>query len=77
MIVVVHVKLGSKKGPLVEQAADGSLVVYVREAAVEGKANVAVIKLLAEYFNAPKSNVQLVAGHKSKIKIFEIITSKE
>ena len=77
MSMIVRVKPGSKKGPLVEETENGELVVYVREPAVEGKANEAVIKLLAEYFDVPKSKVQLIAGHKSKIKRFEIQENQE
>lgn len=68
----VRVKPGSKKGPLVQPALDGSLLVYVRESAVDGKANMAVAKLLAEYFNVPKTSIQMVSGYKSKIKRFQI-----
>lgn len=74
--ITVRVKPGSRKGPLIEKAADGSLVVYVREQAVEGKANEAVVKVLAEHFDVPKSKIQLVAGQKSKIKHFEIQMDK-
>jgi hypothetical protein len=68
----VRVKPGSKKGPLVQPGLDGSLLVYVREPAVDGKANIAVAKLLAGYFNIPKTSVQMVSGYKSKIKRFQI-----
>ena len=70
--ITVRVKPGSKKGPLVQLAIDGSLLVYVREPAVEGKANAAVIKLLARYFEVPKNKVRLISGHKSKSKQFII-----
>jgi uncharacterized protein YggU (UPF0235/DUF167 family) len=33
--VVIRVKPGSRKGPLVEASADGALTIYVREPAVE------------------------------------------
>ncbi len=68
----VRVKPGSKKGPLVQPGLDGSLLVYVREPAVDGKANIAVAKLLAEYFNIPKTSVQMISGYKSKTKRFQI-----
>ena len=45
--VVVTVKPGSRKGPLVTVGDDGALTVYVRERAVEGKATEAVTKVLA------------------------------
>ncbi len=39
---------------------------------IEGRANEAVLKLLAGYFKVPKTNVTLKTGQKSKIKTFEI-----
>ena len=72
MNVAVRVKPGSKKGPLVQPAIDGSLLIYVHEPAVEGKANRAVTKLLADYYNVSKSNVQMIAGYKSRLKHFKI-----
>lgn len=72
-MVIVRVKPGSKKGPLVQPGLDGSLLVYVREPAVDGKANNAVAELLANYFDVPKSNIQMVSGRKSKLKHFKII----
>jgi len=72
MNMTVRVKPGSKKGPLVQPAIDGSLLVYVREPAVEGKANRAVQELLADYYNVPKRNVQMISGYKSRTKQFQI-----
>lgn len=66
------VKPGSKKGPLVEVADNGSLTVYVRERAIEGKATDAVIRTLAEHLGVPKSRVALVSGATSRIKRFRI-----
>lgn len=72
MKVTVRVKTGSKKGPLVQPALDGSLLVYVREPAIEGRANAAVEELLAEYYDVLKKNIQMIAGHKARIKHYEI-----
>jgi hypothetical protein len=36
-IVVVRVKPGSRKGPLVEVGSTGELTIYVREPAVDGR----------------------------------------
>ncbi len=46
--------------------------VYVKEPPIEGRANDAVIEVLAEHFNKPRSMVRLVSGAVSKIKVFEI-----
>ncbi len=71
--VVVRVKPGSRKGPLVETDADGALTVYVPERAVEGKANEAVVKLLAKHLGVPRSRVELVSGATSRVKRFRVI----
>ena len=46
--------------------------VSVKERAVQGKANVAIAKVLAEYFKVSNSQVRLVSGFSSKQKVFEI-----
>ena len=71
-LLVVRVKPGSKKGPLVQPGLDGSLLVYVREPAVNGKANQAVVGLLADYLGVSKSQVQMVSGKTSRLKHFKI-----
>lgn len=70
--VHVHVKPGSRKGPLVQTDADGTLTVYVREPAVDGKANQAVIRLLAQHFGVPRGNVELASGATARRKRFRI-----
>ncbi len=70
--VVVRVKPGSKKGPLVEVGDDGALIVYVPERAVDGKANEAVTKLLAEHLGVPRSRVELISGATARLKRFRI-----
>jgi hypothetical protein len=70
--VVVRVKPGSRKGPLVEVDVDGALTVYVPERAVDGKANAAVVRLLAEHFGVSRSEVELVSGATARLKRFRI-----
>lgn len=74
MLVSVLVKPGSKKGPLVEVAPsfDG-LIVYLREKAHDGEANVALVKLLADYYDVAKSCIVIRRGQKSHQKVVEII----
>ena len=70
--VVVTVKPGSKKGPLVEAAEDGSLTIYVRERAVDGKATEAAARVLAEHLGVARSGVQLISGATSRLKRFRV-----
>jgi uncharacterized protein YggU (UPF0235/DUF167 family) len=71
-VVSVRVKPGSRKGPLVETGADGELTIYVREQAVDGKANEAVVKLLAQHLGVPRSRLTLASGATSRIKRFRV-----
>ncbi len=74
MIIEITVKPNSKKGPLVQPALDGALLVYVREPAIEGKANQAVRQLLSDYYGVSKSRVQIIGGLTSRIKRYDIDT---
>jgi len=74
MRITVTVKPGSKKGPLVEDA-DGQYIVYVPERAVDGKANEAVLQLLAKHLNLKPRQLELEAGFTSKIKRIRIENS--
>jgi uncharacterized protein (TIGR00251 family) len=68
----VSVKTKSKREG-VEPQEDGSYIVRVNVPPIEGKANIRVAELLAEFLGHPKSKVQLVSGTKSKNKVFKII----
>lgn len=72
MKYTVRIKPNSRKGPLVELQGDGSLVVYVREPATEGKANAALIELLSKHFDIPKSAITITHGHTSRQKVIEV-----
>ena len=66
--IVVHVKPGSRKGPLVEADNEGQLTVFVRGKAIDGKANEGVILALAEHFGVAKSHITITRGHTARIK---------
>ena len=71
MKLTVFVHPNSKK-PRVDKDLLGDLHVYVHEPPLEGRANLAVIEALAQYFKVSKSQVMLVSGGKSKRKIFNV-----
>lgn len=56
----------------VELASDGALLVSVHEPAEDGRANAAVIDLLADYLHVPKRTITIVVGHRSRKKIVHI-----
>ena len=49
-----------------------SFVVKVKEPPREGRANRAVIKLLAAHFGVPQGQVKILSGFKSRNKVIEI-----
>ena len=71
MKINVKVKLRSKEEKI-DKIDDYSFVVWTKESPVEGRANKAIIGILAEYFNIAPSNVRIVSGYNSKHKIIEI-----
>ena len=68
MRITVTVKPGSTKGPLVETNEDGSLTVFLKQRAVDGAANTALIEVVAKYFGTRKANVEIESGFTSRIK---------
>jgi hypothetical protein len=49
-----------------------SFIIKVKEPPKEGKANQAVIKLLAEHFDVPQSQVRILSGFRSRNKVIEV-----
>lgn len=70
-IVEVTIKPNAKKAAVREEE-DGSLTVSVPAPPKDGKANKALIELLAKHFSVPKSRLSIVSGEKSKNKKIEI-----
>lgn len=74
-VVHVHVKPGSRKGPLVQAdpAAADTFTVFLQQRAVEGAANDALVRLLATHFGVPRSAVSILRGHHSRIKQVRVV----
>jgi uncharacterized protein len=62
----------NSKHPRVETDLLGRMHVYVAAPPLEGKANKAIIEILAKHFKVQKSKVIQVNGFKGKNKTFEI-----
>ena len=71
MKIQITVKPNARR-PAVERLPDGSYRVAVNAPPVEGRANQAVIELIADYFNVPKSSVTLLRGMRGKKKVVEV-----
>lgn len=70
-IIEVEAKTGSKQRTVIEKS-EKNLVVKTTFPPEKGKANRDIIKLVAEYYSVPKSNVEIINGHtyhRKKLKI--------
>jgi uncharacterized protein (TIGR00251 family) len=70
MKIRVKVKPRSKTEELSREG--DSFIAKVKEPPKEGKANQAVIKLLAEHFGIPQSRVRILSGFRSRNKVVEV-----
>lgn len=66
MRVTVNVKPGSHRPGLFRD--ESTLVVAVRERAVDGKANAAVVEAVATWLRIPPSRVAIVGGTSARTK---------
>lgn len=67
----VVVKPGSRQEKI-EKTGEFKLKVWVSAPPVDGKANEAVVRLVAAYLGIPKSRLSIKSGHKGKTKVLEV-----
>lgn len=67
----VRVTPHAKQNKVVEN--DGVLRVYTTVAPENGRANSAVIELLADYFDVPKSRIKILKGLAVRDKVVAVI----
>ena len=72
MKISVSVKTNAKKNT-VEAVDAAHYIVRLNAVPVEGKANDALIKLLAAHFDIARSRIRIVSGFSSHAKIIEIL----
>ena len=70
----VRVIPGAKKN-LIRPEEGGKLKVYLTAPAVEGKANKALLQVLAEYFGVKRRCIEIIKGLKSRDKTISILGS--
>ncbi|UCB56877.1 MAG: DUF167 domain-containing protein [Candidatus Omnitrophota bacterium] len=71
MKISVKVKPQAKQD-MVRKIGPGDYTVWVKAKALEGKANQAVVEVLAEYFGVAKSKIALLKGKKTRNKVFMV-----
>jgi len=70
-IVKIKVVPNARKNEVLGE--EGRLKVYVTSPPAGGKANKAVVELLAEFFGRKKGDIKIIKGEKSREKIVEIV----
>jgi len=69
--VQVRVKPNSRTDEINQEG--NNFIVKVKEPPREGRANQAVIKLLAQHFGVSQGQVRILSGFKSKNKVVEVV----
>ena len=72
MQVTFVIKPNSKHREEVVTNSDGTLTVYTKQPAVEGKANESAVRLVAKHFGVSKTHVTIIRGHTSRNKTVQI-----
>jgi len=72
MKIFVKAKPNAKE-EFVKRIDETHFVVAVKEPPVKGKANQAIARALADFFDIPVSSIKLKAGFSNNQKIFEIL----
>ena len=78
MKIFVKAKPGAKENRIIPPPlklipdAEVWYTISVKERPIEGRANKAIVKLLAEHFDISKSQVKIISGANAKKKVFDI-----
>jgi uncharacterized protein (TIGR00251 family) len=77
-ILRVHVVPNAKIDSIVGEH-DGAIKIKLRAPSVEGKANAALIRFLAEQLKLPRHSIVLERGHKARNKLIRLdgLTEKD
>ena len=70
MILNIKVIPGAKRNLYKEE--DGAIKVYLNAPPVDGKANEALVDVLAEHFDIRPSQIEIIKGLKSRYKVINI-----
>ena len=71
MKIIIKAKPGAKEDRI-EKVDETNYIIYVKAPPIDGKANAAIIKLLAEHFDISQSLVEIISGHMARVKVIEI-----
>lgn len=69
--IFVTAKANARKD-FVEELEKNHFMISTTELPIKGRANLAIIGLLANHFNISKTSITISSGYSSKNKVFEI-----
>ena len=70
--LAIRVTPRAKKNEIAGVLSDGTIKIRLTAPPVDGKANDALIKFLANVLEVPRSNIQIIAGEKGRDKLVSI-----
>lgn len=70
LLIKIRVVPNAKQNKIVEEK--DRLKVYLNAPPVEGKANKALVEILAEHFNVRRSKITILRGQKGREKLIEV-----
>ena len=71
MKIIIKAKPGAREDKI-EKVDEANYTVYVKAPPIDGKANAAIVKLLASHFDVSQSLVEIISGHMARVKVMEI-----
>ncbi|MEW5872606.1 MAG: DUF167 domain-containing protein [Chloroflexota bacterium] len=71
--LAIRVTPRSRRNEIVEVQSDGTIRVRLTAPPVEGEANKALVKFLAEVLEVPPSNIEIVAGASGHDKLVSVL----
>jgi uncharacterized protein (TIGR00251 family) len=71
--ISVKVSTNAKRDEVAGLMSDGTIKIQLRAKPVEGEANAALVALLAERLDVPRSQIEIIAGHTNTRKLVSIL----
>lgn len=71
MKIIIKAKPGAKEDKI-EKVDEANYTVYVKAPPIDGKANAAILKLLANHFDVSQSLIEIISGHMARVKVVQI-----
>ena len=72
MIIDIRVRPNAKQNK-VGGKIDGRLIIFVQAPAIDGKANDAAAKVLAEHFEVRSRDIKIIRGETNRDKTIEVL----